>query len=116
MNRKQAMRPKVPNLLGSPSEDLITFKDKFKREAEDNWISKTGQLKKRREALTGNAAFYIPLDGVVSVDDTWKILEKAIGNPLTQLYLRLGIMKSTKPLTDKVVETYTSRAVAWFLN
>ena len=50
---------------GNPSEDFITFKDKFKKAAEDNRISKTDQLEKLREALTGNAATRIPPDGVI---------------------------------------------------
>ena len=50
---------------GNPSEDFITFKDKFEKADEDNRISKTDQLEKLREALTGNAATRIPPDGVI---------------------------------------------------
>ena len=36
----------IPSYAGTPSEDLITFKDKFNKSAEDNRISKTEQLEK----------------------------------------------------------------------
>ena len=75
----------IPSYSGTLSEDFITFKDNFKKAAEDNRISKTDQLDKLREALTGSAAPCIPPDGVTSVDDAWSILEKKFGDPLTHL-------------------------------
>ena len=62
------MRQQIPTYSGSPSEDFITFKDKFEKAAEDNRISKTDQLEKLPEALTGNATTCIPPEGVDSVD------------------------------------------------
>ena len=58
----------MPSYSDTPSEDFITFKDKFKKAAEDNRISKIDQLEKFREAFTGNAASRIPPDGVTSVE------------------------------------------------
>ena len=36
----------IPSYAGTPSEDFITFKDKFNKAVEDNRISKTDQLEK----------------------------------------------------------------------
>ena len=58
--------------LGAPSEDFITFE----KASKDNGISKTDQLEKLREALTGNATSYIPPANIDSVDSVWTILEK----------------------------------------
>ena len=40
------MPPEITHYSGAPSEDFITFKDKFERAVEDNRISKTDQLEK----------------------------------------------------------------------
>ena len=71
--------------LEAPSEDFITFKDKFEKASKDNGIYKTDQLEKLREALTGNAASHIPPADIDSVDSAWTILEKAFGNALNLL-------------------------------
>ena len=70
----------IPSYSGTPSEDFVIFKEKFREAAKDNRISKTNQLETLRETLTGNAAFRIPPDGMTSVDDAWSILEKHHGN------------------------------------
>ena len=105
----------IPSYAGTPSEYFITFKDKFNRAAEDNRISKTDQLEKLLEALTGNAASRIPPDGVASVDSAWSFLEKAFRDPLKQLNFRLGTIKANQPLSDKDIETDPNKAAIWFL-
>ena len=109
------MPTKTTELCWHPSEDFITFQNKFNKATADNRISENDQLEKFREALTGNAASRIPQDGIASINGAWTILEKSFGDPLTHLNFRLGVMKATQPLSDKTIETDPNKAAAWLL-
>ena len=101
---------RIPTYSGSPSEDFITFKDKFEKAAEDNRTSKTDQLEKLRETLTGNAAsLHTGWSQLTSPGQFWR------RHLITHLNFRLGVMKSTQPLTDKSIETDPNKAATWFL-
>ena len=106
---------KLPTFGGQDQEDLITFKDKFNKAAENNKISRTDQIEKLREALTGNALNQLPVDGLRNIDQAWEYLEKAFGNPHTCLNHRLSVVKSMPGLTDNVQKTNPAYADEWFM-
>ena len=51
----------IPSYSGTPSEDFIIFRDKFREAAKDNRISKTDQARILRGALVGAAVLLISI-------------------------------------------------------
>ena len=50
---------KIPSYSGTPSKDFVIFKEKFRKAAKNNRITKTNQSEILREALTGRAALLV---------------------------------------------------------
>ena len=106
---------KLPTFEGQDHEDLITFKDKFNLAAENNKISKTDQVEKLREVLTGNALSHLTVDGITDIELAWEYVDQAFSNPHTCLNHRLAKVKSMPGLTDNIEQTQPGYAADWYL-
>ena len=111
----KACPTKLPTFGGEEHEDLLTFKDKFNLAAENNKISKTDQLEKLREVLTGNALNHLPVDGIKDIDVAWEYLRQAFGNPHTCLNHRLAKVTAMPGLTDNLQKQDPAYAAEWYL-
>ena len=71
---------KYPNFSGAASQDYLKFKETMEQRFRENKVRKKEQVAKLRECLSGSALSRVP-DGVSSIDEAFKRLSEAFGNP-----------------------------------
>ena len=107
---------KFPTFAGLDSEDFVIFRDRFARAAQARGISKTDQVDKLRENLTGRALAYLPPEGIGDIDVAWKHLERVYGGSRTILNFYLTRLVSMPNMTDEIVEDNPQDGADWFLD
>ena len=71
---------KYPTFSGSPSDDYLKFKETMEQRFRENKVKKKEQVAKLRECLKGTALGRVP-DGVKDIEEAFKRLSEAFGNP-----------------------------------
>ena len=69
---------------GKDEECFVDFKVKLERAFELNQTAETAKATKIRELLRGNAKNLVP-DSVENIDDIYKVLDRAFGDPIRLL-------------------------------
>ena len=72
---------KMPVFEGRDDEDFAKFKEKVIKAFAQNRICKDDKVAKLREALRGHAKRLIPESRVTDIDEAWKALDIAFGDP-----------------------------------
>ena len=71
---------KYPSFSGLPSEDFLKFVETMKQRFRENKVRKKEQVAKLRECLKGAALGRVP-DGITDIEEAFKRLSEAFGNP-----------------------------------
>ena len=108
---------KYPTFSGSHSEDYMHFKETMAQRFRENKVRKKEQVAKLRECLKGAALGRVP-DGVKDIEEAFRRLSEAFGNPNKVMTYNLkaledlGFFPSEKQNNGKV--NY-ARRIEWFL-
>ena len=71
---------KYPLFSGLPSEDLLKFMETMRQRFKENKVKKKEQVAKLRECLNASALGRVP-DGITDIEEAFKRLQEAFGNP-----------------------------------
>jgi hypothetical protein len=71
---------KYPTFSGLPSEDFLKFVETMHQRFKENKVKKKEQVAKLRECLKGAALGRVP-DGITDIEEAFKRLSEAYGNP-----------------------------------
>ena len=108
---------KYPTFSGSPSEDYLKFRETMEQRFRENKVKKKEQVAKLRESLKGTALGRVP-DGVKDIEEAFKRLGEAFGNPSKVMNFNLKALEDLGTLpTEKLPngQLNFARKIEWLL-
>ena len=91
---------KYPTFSGAQSEDYIKFREIMEVRFRENKIKKREQVSKLRECLKGAALARVP-DGVKDIEEAFKRLQEAFGNPSKLMAFQLKALEDLGTLPSE---------------
>ena len=79
---------KLPMFEGRDDEDFAKFKLEIEKAFVKNRVAKCDKLEKLHEVLKGYAKKLVPKSLTGDIDEAWKVLDKAFGNPMRLMNYR----------------------------
>ena len=108
---------KYPFFTGSPSEDFLKFMETMQQRFKENKVKKKEQVAKLRECLKGSALGRVP-DGIVDIEEAFRRLKEAFGNPSKVMNYNLKALEDLGTLPPEKMSNghfnYAKR-IEWFL-
>ena len=108
---------KYPTFTGAASEDYLRFKEVMELRFRENKVKKKEQVAKLRECLKGAALGRVP-DGVKDIEEAFRRLNEAFGNPSKLMAFQLKSLDDLGTLPSEKLSSgqhsYTRR-IEWYL-
>ena len=108
---------KYPILSGLPSEDFVKFKETMIQRFKENKVKRKEQVAKLRECLRGAALARVP-DGIKYIEEAFKRLDEAFGNPSKVMAYQLRALEELGTIPpEKLPNGHInySKRIEWFL-
>ena len=108
---------KYPSFSGLPSEDYLKFKETMGKRFRENKVNKKEQVAKLRECLKGAALGRVP-DGVTDIEEAFRRLNEAFGNPSKVMTYNLKALEDLGTLPPEKLSNgqYNyAKQIEWFL-
>ena len=106
---------KIPVFEGRDDEDFAIFKEKVIKAFAQNRICKDDKVAKLREALRGHAKKLIPKSRITDIDDAWKALDIAFGDPTRLLRSKMEKLFKLGMLPKENAKGGLKAQVEWYL-
>ena len=108
---------KYPTFAGAPNEDYMKFKETMEQRFRENKVRKKEQVAKLRECLKGTALGRVP-DGIREIEEAFKRLSEAFGNPSKVMNFNLKALEdlgSLPPDKQPGGQPNFARRIEWLL-
>ena len=106
---------KLPFFEGRDDEDFSKWKELVERAFIKNRVAKDDKLTKLREVLKGHAKKLVPFSMTSTIDDAWKALESAFGDPNKLMQNRKDALQKLGSLPKDNAKGGLKAKVEWFL-
>ena len=110
-----ADKVKLPTFEGREDEDFAKFKEQVERAFVENRVTKANKYEKLREVLIGYAKKLVPQSSTGSIEEAWKTLEKAFGDPSKLMKYRKMALLKLGLLPKLSTKDGLKRRVEWYL-
>lgn len=108
---------KYPTFSGAPHEDYLKFKETMEQRFRENKVRKKEQAAKLRESLKGAALARVP-DGIKDIEEAFKRLGEAFGNPAKIMNFHLKALEDLGTLPPERLpggQLNFARRIEWLL-
>ena len=106
---------KLPSFEGRDDEDFSKWKELVERAFVKNRVAKDDKLLKLREILKGHAKKLVPYSMTNTIDDAWKALESAYGDPSKLMQNRKDALSKLGQLPKDNAKGGLKAKVEWYL-
>ena len=79
---------KLPTYSGKINEDYMKFKEDVIKAFVHNRVTRADKITKLRECLFGQAKNFVPESITTDIEEAWKVLDKAYGDPVKLMRFR----------------------------